>query len=133
MESCLALEYIQLNNIVERPFYVSTAKRAPLCVLMIVILGTLNINRNREHSFGILSEYMWDFILFYSHKPPWTLKIAITKGSLNENFFFDCQRMQYFVCSRAWALTLFGLLFKLAWKREIVFKLITKWILFVWK
>lgn len=55
---------------------------------MIVILGTFNINRNREHSFVILSKCMWDFILLYSHKPPWKLKIAIIKGSLNENYFF---------------------------------------------
>lgn len=68
---------------------------------MIVILGTLNINRNREHSFVILSKCTQDFILFYSHKPPWKLKIATIKGSLNENYFFDCQRMSYFhfVCN----------------------------------
>lgn len=60
---------------------------------MIVILGTLNLNRNGEHSFVILSKCMWDLILFYSHKPPWKLKIAVIKGSLNENYFFDCQRI----------------------------------------
>lgn len=58
---------------------------------MIVILGTLNINRNREHSSVILSQRLRDFILFYSRKPPWKLKIAIIKGSLNENYFLDCQ------------------------------------------
>lgn len=31
---------------------------------MIVILGTLNINRNREHSLVILSQCTQDFILF---------------------------------------------------------------------
>lgn len=55
---------------------------------MIVILGTLNINRSREHSFVILSKCIWDFILFYSHKPPWKLKIAIIEGSPSENYFF---------------------------------------------
>lgn len=60
---------------------------------MIVLLGTRNLNRNGEHSFVILSKCMWGFILFCSHKPPWKLKIAIIKGSLNENYFFDCQRI----------------------------------------
>lgn len=68
---------------------------------MIVILGTLNINRNGEHSSVILSKCIQSFTLFYSHKPPWKLKIAIIKGSLNKNYFFDCQRMSYFyfVCN----------------------------------
>lgn len=103
MESCLALEYIQLNNTVEQAFYVSTVKDRHY-IHMIVILGTFNINRNREHSFVILSKCMWDFILFYSHKPLRKLKIAIIKGSPNENYFFDCQRMKcfYFIC--IWAL-----------------------------
>lgn len=61
----------------------------------IVILGTPNINRNREHSFVILSAHG---ISFYSHKPLWKLKIAIIKGSLNENYFFDCQRIEYLYC-----------------------------------
>lgn len=71
---------MQLNNIVARPFYVSTAKRLPLYILRIVILGTLNINRNREHSFVILSKYVWDFILFYSHKTPLETKDSNNKG-----------------------------------------------------
>lgn len=65
---------------------------------MIVILGTLNINRSREHSFVILSKCMWDFILFYSHKPPWRLKIAIIKGSILEAFSYQpfCYQVPYF-------------------------------------
>lgn len=64
---------------------------------MIVILGTLNINRNREHSFVILSKCVQDFILLYSHKPSWKPKIAIIKGPLNENYFFDCQTYNTFI------------------------------------
>lgn len=132
MESCLALEYIQLNNTVEQAFYVSTVKDRHY-IHMIVILGTFNINRNREHSFVILSKCMWDFILFYSHKPLRKLKIAIIKGSPNENYFFDCQRMKcfYFIC--IWALALSSLDIFVSFYKQggIMLKFITKWILFV--
>lgn len=98
LESCLALDYIQLNSVFERPFMLALPEDCQYA--HVIVLGTPNINKSVEHWFVTPSACG---TLFYSRKPPWKLKIAVIKESPKGTYFFEYQRTEYFYFVCNWA------------------------------